>query len=60
MTKAGGASTIKHKRLGKATDRIGEVLVESYLGKAPCPCGKAHEAAIDEINAYLKTCIPDA
>lgn len=23
--------------------------MESYLGKAPCPCGKAHEAAIDEI-----------
>lgn len=23
--------------------------MESYLGKAPCPCGKAHEATIDEI-----------
>ena len=23
--------------------------MESYLGKAPCPCGKAHEATIDEV-----------
>lgn len=51
MTKTGGASTIKHNCSVKAADRNGEVLVESDLGKAPCPCGKAHEAAIDEILA---------